>query len=75
MKVYRCGYCGRPTDEDGDSIDFDMDTAEEVYGDCENLTHGSCCVQQEPEREMVQVTRDMASDAQDMSLEGQWIEW
>jgi hypothetical protein len=27
------------------------------------------------EPEMRQITRDMASDACDMSLEGQWIEW
>ena len=29
----------------------------------------------ESQRQMVQVTRDMAIDAGDRSLEGQWVEW
>ena len=72
VKCYRCGYCGRPTDENGATfIEMPVDmtgyeTAEPTYGDC---------CRNERECEMVQVTREMAMDAQDMRLEGQWIEW
>lgn len=71
IKCYRCGYCGTPTDEFGtvlliptDGVDYDK--AEQTNGDC-------CGYEGQPE--MVQVTRDMAMDAQDMSLEGQWVQW
>lgn len=48
----------------------------------ENVTCKRClakfATEQEEERnepEMVQVTHDMAVDAGDRSLEGQWVEW
>lgn len=73
VKYYRCGYCGTPTDEQGTPIKVDLssdiggyDTAEQTQGDC-------CRAEQESHFE--QVTREMAMDAQDMRLEGQWIEW
>jgi hypothetical protein len=47
-------------------MDVDWDKAE--------LTHGDCCGNKAQEREMVEVTRDMAIDAGDPSLEGQLIE-
>ena len=72
VKCYRCGYCGRPTDEHGAAfIEQPLDMA--GYETAEP-THGDCCGH-EQDREMVQVTREMAMDAQDMRLEGQWIEW
>ena len=42
------------------------DTAEQTQGDCCRAEHDS---------HFEQVTREMAMDAQDMRLEGQWIEW
>lgn len=69
---YRCGYCGQPTDKDGcpltieecELITDQLNTAE--------LVHGYCCLSEyEPER--MRVTRDMAIDAGDLSLEGELI--
>ena len=76
VMCYRCGYCGQPTDPIGNPISIDEinELAELVDWDKADKTHGACC-QQGHERNMVQVSREMAMDAQDMSLEGQWIEW
>ena len=72
VKCYRCGYCGRPTDENGVAM---IELPSDMTGyETADTTHGDCC-RYEQEREMVQVTREMAMDAQDMRLEGQWIEW
>jgi hypothetical protein len=76
ITCYRCGYCGNITDskgyvlsiEDAEELlklDVDIDKAE--------MTHGECCVN-EQESNMVQATREMAMDAQDMRLKGQWYE-
>lgn len=47
---------------------------DEEIGICEDCFYEE---QQEADnrRQMVQVTRDMAIDAGDRSLEGEWIEW
>ena len=75
MKIYRCGYCGQPTDKDGNPL-----TAEECEPisveelDNAELVHGYCClIEYEPEPERMRVTRDMAIDAGDLSLEGELI--
>ena len=76
-KLYRCGYCGAPCEEDGSSLSMSMiGLAKDLerYDQAEQV-HGECCRPEAEQREMVQITRDMACDAQDMSLEGQWIEW
>jgi hypothetical protein len=75
-KCFRCGWCGSPTDKNGvvltpeqiEKSSLDYDFAESVHGDC-------CAGQKwlENENEMQQITREMAMDAGDMSLEGQYI--
>lgn len=73
-KYYRCGYCGCPTDENGEPLS--PDEIKEWNEKDAILVHGTCCLNEihQQERETVIVTRDMAIDAQDMSLEGQkWI--
>jgi len=82
-KIYRCGWCGHPTDKDGNCLQNESFKKAvsilETYGDVKHthLVNGECCLygNNSPEREMMQVTRDMASDAQDPSLEGQWVKW
>lgn len=76
VMCFRCGYCGQPTDSIGNPISIDDINELSELVDCNSAyqTHGACCPQ-DPERNMVQITREMAMDAQDMSLEGQWIEW
>ena len=41
--LYRCGWCGGPTDKHGNRIS--IDEAEAIAGDFDNatLTHGTCC--------------------------------
>lgn len=70
-ELYRCGWCGQPTEQDGTVLTMSQiglvsdiarwDTAESV--------HGECCAQREQES-CDRVTREMAMDACDPSLEG-----
>ena len=72
-KIYRCGWCGSPTDEHGHELGGEIREKAiniiETYGDNRtHKTHGDCCP---PTHENTQrVTRDMAIDDGDLSLEG-----
>ena len=71
---YRCGYCGQPTDKDGEPLD--LEACKTWQEDKAELVHGNCCVhEQNQQRQTIIVTRDMAIDAGDMSLEGQEWGW
>ena len=78
-KLYRCGWCGFPTKETGECLTGEQfEKADKIiaeYGDGHTvLVHGWCCEEeQQKEANRMQVTRDMALDAQDPSLEGTWI--
>jgi len=79
-KLYRCGWCGSPTNKDGIILSEEMFQKAiriiDNYSDVRTeLTQGMCCVAEQQNREAnrMQVTRDMAIDAQDLSLEGTWI--
>lgn len=80
-KVYRCGYCGDVTDENGIPLDGEprqrVINLLETYGDSRtHKTHGSCCQHEwEEQRRWVQVTREMAHDAGDPNMEGAWVKW
>lgn len=82
-KLYRCGWCGYPTDQNGVCLkDEPLKKAMKIIGtyrdnDHTHKLHGDCCPNGDgsQEREMVQVTRDMASDAGEPSMEGEWIQW
>lgn len=50
------------------------DFEEEIEMCTECIAYGQD-IERENQRQMVQVQRDMAIDAGDRSLEGQWIEW
>ena len=75
-KIYRCGWCGCPTNENGQNLHGEtfkrVVNIIEKYGDGHTeKTNGDCCI---PEHNLrSRVTRDMATDAGDPSLEGQWI--
>ena len=76
-KIYRCGWCGCPTNKKGELLDDETHervvSIIEEYGDNHTeQTHGYCCINEQihPIR---RVTRDMAIDAGDLSLEGQII--
>lgn len=69
---YRCGYCGQPTDKDGEPLD--LESCKAWQEDKAELVHGNCCVNEQSQRQTITVTRDMAIDAGDVSLEGQeWV--
>lgn len=79
-KIYRCGWCGYPTDKDGNCLRNDaFRKVSDMLLNYETSMHethvdGECCPYgggREPER--MRVTRDMAIDAQDPSLEGEYI--
>lgn len=80
-KVYRCGYCGSPVDALGGKLPEQIEKRvivilETINAHHVHLEHGECCVHEwHQEKEKVQITRDMAIDAGDRSLEGQWIKW
>lgn len=72
--TYRCGYCGTPTHEDGHTLS--TEDCRKLTDDQLNnaiLTHGYCCLSEFEPRERMRVTRDMAIDAGDLSLEGEYI--
>jgi hypothetical protein len=80
MKIHRCGWCGHPTDQDGDPIQLDPGAYLRAHADVDEvLVDGACCPggdqQGAPEHTRIQVTREMAIDAGDRSLEGMWIDW
>ena len=69
---YRCGYCGQPTDKEGEPLD--LEACKTWQKDKAELVHGNCCLHEQNQRQTIIVTRDMAIDAGDMSLEGQeWV--
>lgn len=81
-KLHRCGWCGHPTDKDGHPLEGkNLDKATKIIEKYElgihlDLVNGYCCPNGDQENyRMVQVTREMALDACDPSLEGQWIKW
>ena len=70
-KVYSCGFCGAPCDKDGNQLDeipegWNPDEHEHVV--CE-----VCYAEENAKANMIRVTREMALDAGDPSLEGEWI--
>jgi len=72
---FSCGMCGTPCNIWHDQI---PEIPENYNPD--NYDHDWCnnCAQEElamQEDNYVQVTREMSLDAQDPSLEGQWIKW
>ena len=70
---YRCGYCGQPTDKDGEPLD--LEACKTWQEDKAELVHGNCCVHEQNQRQTIIVARDMAIDAGDMSVEGQEWGW
>jgi hypothetical protein len=71
MIKYSCRFCGVPLDENLNIIDKIPETFNP--NDYEHNVCGSC-MNEESSHGMRQVTRDMAMDAGDLRLEGQWIE-
>lgn len=69
-KIFRCGWCGFPTNKYGNPIDCDpkIYLEENKYSEVEH-THGECC-QHEHESQKMQVARDMALDAGCPEMEG-----
>lgn len=63
-KIYRCGYCGQPTTDDGDVLDeSDTKRVKRIiteYGDHHTIkTHGECCLWEwEEQREYLQIIRE-----------------
>ncbi len=76
VDCYRCGWCGQATDKDGYVLDVDVVNNMDVDWDKAEAAPGDCCrAEQEQGRQMIEITRDMACDAGDPSLEGQLTEW
>lgn len=78
-KIYRCGWCGHPTNSKGEPLMGEAFKKAlniiETYGDNHHthLEHGDCCIHEHMEPQRMRVTRDMAIDAGDPSLEGELI--
>ena len=71
---FRCGWCGQPTNKEGQPLTINecKQLTDEQLNSAE-LLNGDCCPPQQG-RETIIVTRDMAIDAGDLSLEGQrWV--
>lgn len=69
MKVYRCGYCGQPCDEEGTVLSLEQ-IKSVIDPDWNNvdLVHGACCVYEADYRRIV--TQEMAIDAGIPEAEG-----
>lgn len=82
-KLYRCGWCGHPTNHNGVPLKDEqfkrviIILSKQTAQNHTCLVHGECCLRgaDPDERPYIQITRDMAIDAGDRSLEGQWIKW
>lgn len=75
-KFYRCGYCGIPTNKDGEPLN--LEECKKWESDNAILVHGYCCINeilQEQEYQEIIITKDMAIDAGDLSLEGRIWQW
>ena len=76
-KIYRCGYCGTPVGLDGQPLsieDCQMITDEQLNN--AELIQGLCCEEEVCGQDnYVTISKEMAMDAGDMSLEGQRIRW
>jgi hypothetical protein len=68
IKLYRCGYCGSPTDEIGNPIHYAQIDQSKDWNTAE-LTHGICCAYNFEPRYR-EVTREMAMDAGFPEIEG-----
>lgn len=66
-KIYSCGVCGAPCTENGDALSIPKNY------DPDDYSHTYCCQCQyeEEENQKQYVTREMALDAGDPSLEGE----
>jgi len=66
LALYRCGYCGTPTDKEGNPLQEvpECDGWDEAW-----QTHGTCCIDKEAQQQAF-ASREMALDAGDPSLEG-----
>jgi|TARA_R110000822_G_scaffold241380_1_gene370659 hypothetical protein len=77
MKTKRCGYCGTPIDNECNPLSVDKcnELTEKQLEEAE-LDHGNCCAyDQQQEDNYITVTKDMASDAGEPSLEGMQWKW
>lgn len=74
MKLYRCGWCGSACNEYGSMLnEFNPADYENPDNDVERV-QGDCCQhEQDANRERMRVTRDMAIDTGDSSLERELI--
>lgn len=75
-ELYRCGWCGQPTNKDGDVLTMSQIglVSDLARWDGAESVHGECCRESNEPRDRREIcTRDMAIDACDPSLEGQWV--
>lgn len=75
VRRYRCGWCGAPCQENGECLNPEeyKNWTDEDWNNVEKV-HGECCIEEQNKiANRMQVTRDMAIDAGDPSLEGQYI--
>ena len=55
-------------------LQMDLEACKTWKGDNAELVHGNCCVHEQHQQTII-VTKDMAIDAGDLSLEGQLWRW
>lgn len=69
-KLYRCGWCGSPCNCYGNVLNYFNQADYENPNNIIEQVPGDCCQHKQDEQRM-RVTRDMAIDAGDLSLEGE----
>jgi len=71
VKRYRCGWCGQPADKDGVPIPYET-LRSHPPSDWQNASqvNGTCCPGGDESLTRGYVTREMAMDAGNLSLEG-----
>lgn len=76
MEAYRCGYCGQSTDSKGVPLSLEKrsELTEKQFEEAQQ-THGYCCHEEAQQDNYVVITKEMAYDAGDPSLEGALWKW
>ena len=72
--VFSCGMCGAPCNANHEPVPIPENYNPNGYDHdwCNDCATRELAIQED---NYVQITKDMALDAQDPSLEGQWIKW
>ena len=76
-EVYKCGWCGQLVNKNG--VELSLEECKVLSGEKIEMSKHPCELcwleQEQNQEQEILITREMAMDAQDLSLEGQIWKW